>query len=713
MQSIIEYSDYKEWFNKIIYAPNSTGKTRLAYNIFNKYINDNKLIFTSKEIDNLLKISLSKKKIYIGLTAPKSLENDLIIENYKKNTNYKNMIKEYWNVSSAKELKNKSAYFNYLNVTSITFDKYFLSIIDNKDIQDKYNIEMNLFDVIEYDKKLDIEMFNEIKKYVFNDTLDKMLILKENDNTITSDELSILNNVRDLIITKNLSECPICGQEFLNNDDLLVNVNDCLSKLIINDKPDVENKIFSLWRKLNRKYNGKIYTISFDISHIVIDLINYYNLCLKIFNELNKNIILYSFEKESEFINSKFKYEINKRDILEEDKKFESNTKIYDDIELEFYKLISLPSNCTLEVDNNDFVILLDNKKIEIANILSESEKKRFALIILKSYIENFNVELVILDDPVDSYDDYYREEASNYITEIIKNNSGIKWVILTHMYDFIISFSKKIKDGFKLIAYFYDPTYKIKSKEEIGNKTPLIKKCISIKDSLYDGEEIIMINNLLNSKSNTNDSLFVLLSTFSIVRSLIKEVNCIIDISYKKSKVVRQTNLLESNYLHYSGVDIKTKIILELYKKIFKSFKGSLIMSEYINQDRNKYLSMKYERIKINNQFIKYILYMLFKIESLKYIFEEKIYKLIQDNNVKKEYLDGFINTHTLGKKIKYVKKYKLIDSAKIDEIESIFNKYNTIINDYSHSYSRLYAPYLSANMKDVAMFEYSIENI
>ena len=42
MQSIIEYSDYKEWFNKIIYAPNSTGKTRLAYNIFNIYKNDNK-----------------------------------------------------------------------------------------------------------------------------------------------------------------------------------------------------------------------------------------------------------------------------------------------------------------------------------------------------------------------------------------------------------------------------------------------------------------------------------------------------------------------------------------------------------------------------------------------------------------------------------------------------------------------------------------------
>lgn len=713
MQNIINYSDYKEWYNKIIYAPNSTGKTRLAYEIYDKYLNNNKLLFTSKEIDNLLKISISKKKIFVGMTASKSLENELIIEELKKDLPYKNYIKKWWGVSSAKELKNISSFFNYLNVTALSLDRFFESVINNKEIDENYQSDMDISEVIGYDKKLDFDLFTEIKENVISTKFEKESLNFNEEGYFTSDELENLNRVRDMIMSKNISFCPLCGSSYSNNDELLINVNNCLSKIIVDDNPNMNKKLTEIWRKLNKKYKGNIYNVKFDKNHALVDLISYYNFCLKIYNELYANIIMNSYDSNIVFLDKKYTYINNKRAIDEEDKKFDSNLKIYSDILNEFNKLISLPSNCSLQLDDNDFVIVLEGKKVEVTNILSESEKKRLALIILKSYIENFNVDLVILDDPIDSYDDYYSEEASNYISDIIKKNNSINWVVLTHMYDFIISLSKKIKDGFELVAYFYDPTYKIKNELDIRSKTPLIRKSMLLEENIGDVEEIIMINNLFEKKDNPNDKLFVILSTFSIIRSLVREVNRVIDINYKESKVLKYTKDLESSYLHYSDIEIKTKKIVDLYKKIFKSLKKVDFTEEYINQARAKYLSLDYEKIVINNQFIKYILYMLFKIESLKYLFEYKIYVLMKSNKVGKDYLDNFCSKHELYKKIKYIKSNKLLDAIKLKEIEEIFEKYRTIINDYSHSYSRLYAPYLSANMKDVALFEYYVNHL
>lgn len=711
MKEIINYNDYKSWFNKIIYAPNSTGKTRLSYEIYNNYKNNNKLLFTSKEIDDLLKISLSKKKIYVGLTASQALENDYILNELKNNSEYKNIIKKYWGKTSAKELKNSSAFFSYLNITSLSFEKYFLNIITNKDFNKNYDLEEKIEDLINYDKIINLEVFNEIKKYIVNEDFRKQVLSIDDNinNTFTSEELTLLNTVKDIIVTKNLNICPICGQIYSNNDELLKRVNDILKKIVINDSPDLKNRYIKLWRKLKNIYNGKLDNISFNKDHIITDLIDYNNFCIRTFNGLHKFIIKSVLLNENDFIIKKDKFLSNSKKIEDESEKFESNSNIYDDIKTEFDKLISLPSNCSLQIDNKDFIVVAGKEKIEITNLLSESEKKRFALIILKAYIKNLNIELVILDDPIDSYDDYYSEEASNYIANII-NQNNINWVVLTHMYEFIVSISQKIKTKIQLIAYFYDPTYKIKSNKDIGKKTPLIKRKTSLK-KVTATEEIIMINNLLKSKEN--DKMFVLLATFSIIRTLVKEVNSITKINYKESKVKKYTDLLEERYLHYSSKEVKTKIIIDLYKKIFPSFSQNIIQLESINQNRVKYYSLRYENIKINDEFIKYILYMLFKIEYLKYLFEEKIYKIMEKNKVKEEYLKKFSEIHTLGRKINYIKQHSLIEENTIKIICEIFERYRTIINDYSHSYSRLYAPYLSANMKDVAMFEYSINKL
>lgn len=67
----------------IVYAPNSTGKTRLTTKLSKKYVKEQAVFFTSAAINDML--SFSGRKIYVGSDSSAKLENDNIIKEFNKN----------------------------------------------------------------------------------------------------------------------------------------------------------------------------------------------------------------------------------------------------------------------------------------------------------------------------------------------------------------------------------------------------------------------------------------------------------------------------------------------------------------------------------------------------------------------------------------------------------------------------------------------------
>ena len=107
-----------------------------------------------------------------------------------------------------------------------------------------------------------------------------------------------------------------------------------------------------------------------------------------------------------------------------------------------------------------------------------------------------------------------------------------------------------------------------------------------------------------------------------------------------------------------------------------------------------------------------KTILYKILRVENCKYNLEYKLLKRLNYLNIPENKLKNV--TRKPGLYCKINTAYKMYQNDYIiNEIETIHEKYNPIINDFSHGFSRMISPYLMTNIIDIAKLEYEIDKI
>lgn len=712
---MISIGNVRNWKNKVFLAPNASGKSRMSKYLFDDYSEKSKIrLFSLDTIQDL--VSVDTKKIFIGINSKYYLEENKIKDIIDYSDFFKKFIKDNYSFSSisARNIKEKSYFFNSIdlkNTKSLDFFDILLTI--SKDIEKVEGFDEK--SVFKADVSFDIDLLNDIKNHI----LDKVLTEELNEdydynNVIPKDVMASLNYLENYSRTNNLKRCILCGNE---EKDILDVIKNNISRYVEEDKDNLIQTICRLYEKCKLiNYNSSSESLSSEEK--MEKLLDYYRLAQKnnlfvLSSILNIKIAdknLYMYIDEYRKIDNK---------ISEEEKSNDEIKKFYAIVEEEFKKLVTLPDKLKLDFSNNAMELKINDELQDISKTLSTSELKRLGLAVLNAEIDSSIIDYVIFDDPIDSYDDYYIRIASIYIANMMYNKN-IDFTVFTHLYEFCyyISLVKSGTNGsksskFEFYLYYQDPTFKIKRMHNIDFNKILKFKKIKSNDILdFNKNELFILKGLLDSKNT--DSIFVLLSMFPSIRSLTNDINMTIQqVSYKNSKVKKIVDKIEESYLHYSNTLLSsTKDFTDLAKKILQSKikkSGSKICE--CKNERKKYLNKKLDEIEVNNIMFKIVLFKMLRIQECKFLMEEKLFKILEENNIQNSVIKGFINMHTLGKKIKFAKENCTDDN--ILKIEEIHNKYSTLINDYSHGLTRMFPPYLMSNVIDIAKMEFEISKV
>ncbi len=723
---MIKYTDCIDWNKKIIFAPNATGKTTVAKEIYSnqKLSKEAVELMTAKNIENL--VSITDEKLYVGISSANEKEN-ADIEKYLESIKIiKEKIFKDYNIQSATQLRGVSYTYELLNIKN---DKIIdlIKIIKDKNISNEKST-----DSIDYETALNIDKLFSKKEFdnIELDSLEKITdnIFNESNKTLSKEKAEKLREIYNTIQYYE-TNCPLCGYEYKSNDELLEKINNYLSTFSIQEEKIIAEKINLLYQKVGTKLDKSVlevcnikYDNNISLKEKIQELLKIINLLNKVEAVIINNI--WEVLKVDQLDKKVDVYFSNIKKINIEKSKIINMTKYYETIIEEFNKLVILPENLKLLKENNIIVIqdIKTSKKLTPQECLSESELKRLCLAVLASLIQHADLKYIILDDPLDSYDDYFLKVASEYIITLLSNNTKVRWTIFTHLIDLILHINKNVQevDGIKYIFYLYEPNYRY----EEGRK-PNLLQLKNVKPSHIEEintHEILMFSKLFSEdkRSSVKEKMLILIASISTTRNIVLDISEQINISFKRNKVKTTTKYLEDTVIHYSNKNkFKFKKLLKLTNKVYKK-------ANYNNKHYIKYIETDTTLIRSNlindyaftmeNEVIEIILYTIIRMSSCKWQLEKKlINKLIENGIEEKEITEICKKKKTISKKIEYAQK--IIKREKIEcdisEYYDIYQEFKKLINDFSHGTVRMFPPYLSVSSYDIAKYEYLIENI
>jgi hypothetical protein len=724
---MIEIANQQNWDKKIVFAPNATGKTTFCNKVYSqlKQNNINVEIMTARTVREL--IELKREGIFIGKAAKNLGENDEIERQLESQKILNEIFNKYY-VSSATELRKKSYTFAYYNITNDKISDFVKRI----DFMHNDHIVNQSF-TISFDKafyldqlltKGDFELIDKFKND--GDIYNILKTSQDGKNMISKESFDYLNIIKNTI---KFSEtlCPLCGTNFDDNNSLVKSIGEHLSRYSISETKAIFDFVDSIWSKLllnQNKLDLKEYNIilneDFDYSQKLFELIKINDL----FEEVRFTIIEWVNDKlkSKKIFEEIKKYKKNQEYIYAEKEKIKNIEEYYSSIIRDFKSLVNLPSELDINITKESTFLVRDlknNKNLLPSECLSESEIKRLALAVLKNQIVYANVEYIIFDDPIDSYDDYFLKRASRYIAEIINDNINLKWTICSHVFEFVDILNKNINPSIVCsnIFYFYDPSHKYSE----GKKPTLIFKEIPKEhiSAITDHEIIIMKNIFLKRKEYEMSCDFALLSAVSTTRNFVKDIAPIYAMSYKNSKVNRNVNNMENRHIHYSNHhNYLMHELFSIYTKIYhkNEFKRSELISSNKESSlvREEILNSDYDSICVKNELLKVVLYNSIRVSYCKRKIEEKIINRMIKYQYPENMIKQIFSKNSLGTKLKNILEFekKLKIKSNFSEIDSIYSEFNSIVNDFSHGTIRMFPPYLSINSFDISKFEkYIIE--
>lgn len=726
--------------NRIVFAPNGFGKTQFSLFLRDILVGEGKSVglYTSRELDDLVKIG--DKQIFVGEYAPLLKRIETIRSTYIENNPVHKDIRKVFDLSIA-EYYSKSYFFRKNDISTRTKIDYFFEAITS--LSDKqYSDSIPNDELYNTDLFLDLNLYKRANE-VLKNNIDEVL-KKSTSQQIPSAIIDELLKIRDYIIIDKQSRCPLCGQEYANNEVLLSKVTETLNGYISTAESDtlkeineIVLQIYGLLNKRNSNYL-KDYFLSKKVRKTdKAGAILNYVICCNEFEILfathfyNLPIIIDGKEETlgdvaAEFLTKSRSLEIERKTTLKSGNVFVHS--VVDEIS----ELLDLSSENITVSETLDSISFKspDGKRIrkKCIDYFSESQLKRIALILLRAYIRYLDYDCIILDDPIDSYDDYYLDIACSYVSDILEDASDKKWYLFTNNYDLIIKLGE-LKKNRRFIIFNDNPD--LINKVSTITAPPLIIKCNSRDIGVLNINEMILLSKYLDDstkvndlkKADFNDGLLPFLSFLVTARNmrdiLHKNFNGITIgyAPYVYSDLI--TKHVENRFMHYNHLESRLTTINDMFNIYVKIVDVDNINVRKLSGDltasidaREKIVKTSFSSFK-GNKLLNLILYKIIVLSYLKYIIEVKL-------------IDGLIkgghrvksveNAHGLGCKIAKAKSIVKGDvglEMLVNNIEKIHKKYRSLINDYDHALNRMYPPYLSTSIKDMRRLKDDIESI
>ncbi len=686
-------------------------------------------------------------EFFFGETAINAEENKLINENYKNDKNVKKYFKDKYGSHDIRKLSQSSFFIAKSNIKKLdNFDDVINLSFDEKNIFEE-NEALNI------DKKLNFNIYIQINKLLENkDKIKKGRIYKRIE-FVDEEFLNSLEMIKNYAMANEKTNCPVCGKKFLTKERLLEAIEKKKGKYRLIETNNLYNLLLNIIKQITNNYfedsDISKYLFDFDshtLSEIkgMIRLIsNYNNLCEKTFKSMSKYFgdININGKSVSE-ISNKFKNNVKK---IETEKSNITNIKRFTGyIIRELNNLISIDNDCDFNAVPNKLEITISfldgNNKSTLYDVLSESEIKRFSLVVLRALIKYGKYDTLILDDPIDSYDDYYLLVACDYIKNVVNENKLQNWYILTNNFSALSNISKILHCD--SVIYYYEPddiftlnkfkiSYFVSDYKEIGtiskNELHLLKKYLAGQLNADDRLSYIsLIPTLRNFKTlilNNYDKLIVKKGR-KISGSPAKYYS---DDDYLKDI----KKCIEHYYMHYDenvdsilGVNsntIEVNRIIDLYNRVCTANPALL---SYYSADTSSICSMREQVAKTNfssfsgSKIINLVFLKICIVSYLKFEFEKQlIVKLRTRFSFSNSDIDLICNTNALWNKINKAKELNANSSYGAEDYlinySEVFEKNKLLFNLFDHALEQMFPPYIATNVKDIKKFRIEIEEL
>lgn len=708
--------DFDNNNHSIIYAPNSTGKTRLTNKLAKKYVEEQAMFFTSAQIDDML--SFSGRKIYVGSDSSFKLENENIVKEYNKSSYGAYLLKEY-DAKNASELVKNSCLFNTISLKRKDAFEIYSKLFDFINGDRSHHTKFSFFEMVQIDKalsKLELESIKNITSNNIN------LLIDNSDNSITKELKEKLQSIFDSI-NSSKRICPLCGHEFETNRELKMAINKMLNSYMISaDVHDYEICVdfLNVLDKINAHLNINYFETNYDYEISTKLLIDNLSIIGDFLIEFASFIIN---QIDGEISNELFlRYKSNKIIIEKEDNSRRSSAGFCSAVVKTLNELIMLPDGFKFREKDDKVEIIDESGKIVDPKVfLSESEKRRMCISIVFAEVEQRQLQYVVFDDPVDSNDDYYFDISVNVIGDLLLENQTLNWIILTHEFRMVSILSERCRlsanefsKNIGFLFYLPDPSFN-------GSNVPPFHLIDTKADSLSflnEHETIIFKKIFIGVPGYQCDKELALLPSFNAARNLYNDILKSHKISKHKTMALIHTIATgNKSYEHYKSGGKRIMRLSTLYimnKLMYESINPSYYTNSraYASNYRNSYILTKsYHSIHCDSDVLKYILFAMIRVMNCHYLFEKKLAEWAA-LNVSLFNFSDFENAQMIYNKIKYVDS--ICPASKKIDLQSFitcFIKWRGLLNDFSHSASRMVPPYLTISPMEMFKLESSIK--
>ncbi len=734
------------WNRKIVYAPNGFGKTTNAIKI-HEYITSqggSPLLFTRKRIESL--VENYGNAIYFGDTANNAKNNEKINKEYAESNAIKQFFKQNYSSIAINKLKQMSLFFRISGIKKLDV----FSDIVGLEFGD--TAFFSLRDAVNYDKLLDADIFYEAKNLInIKSTIKKQKVFK----TIKLVDESIIEYLDELRVYIEKSEdnrCPLCGKHFSTKEKLLEAVSRRRKKYRVLDTDNTYNLLCSLVDRIYQLFTENNFgsdAFAFNaeqtdtIKGMLDILADYIVFCNKTIDSMLYYLGNIEIKTAVLLKDIKNQYLENQSKISKERTNIKNVSGFTNFIIKEIRSIVYVDSNLAfLPVPNKlEITVYKDNLPVNnIYDFLSESEIKRFSLVVLRAMIKYGQHNTLILDDPIDSYDDYYMLVACNYINCVVNETKLTNWFILTNNFTALSSLSQILKCD--SLIYYYSPDtiftnndFSIDcfastfqevsciSKNELQLLRDYLKGSLNVDSDLAYIAFIVTLRNFKSLVLTNYDKL--LIKTGRKVAGAPSRYDT--DSNYQYDVKV----LVEHYYMHYDfntdstfGIDSNTleiSRIIDLYNRVCKA-KQTLVLRYAWNSGSLCLLRETVSKTPFTSlagsRLINLVLMKICIVSYLKYEFEKLlIQKLITKYSYAGSDIQLVIDSQSLGKKIdkaKELSRNKLYGAELfLKEFNDIYEENRLLFNLFDHGLEQMFPPYIATNVKDIKRFRLEIDNL
>lgn len=473
-------SDYKNFIrnNKIdfskegisvIYGPNGTGKTSLVkalssekgtkvkYTYGGNEYTDGSQFFVINDQNNRNIIQGETKDFLLGDDIKKEFELQEYIENEYNRlcTESISILKGNYSVSSSSS-KSIDCFSEWVNIQNIIKD-----LMNNRSKGSKTGVDTYISEFEKY-SQITIPDYEQDKlDYIISDLSEKNPLIIEIE-TIDTNKLSNNSHIKEIEenteAIKILSrfgykdQCIVCDSDGIDSENLLSkkskNKEDIIKTLDAKTKKIVEKIIANVSEKdpfrIKDVMLGAIETGNLsDVLLLKKSIKEYKNIFA---NEAIKELVQLYKASDIKIKNEEYQKMINQKpDITEEDF-------------LYIEQIISNNMSKKLQIirdDRKNIKIVLENKDFLGINReelpLSSGEQNFLSLTFEFLKAKNSDKPIIILDDPISSFDSIYKNKIAYAIVKILQNK---KRIILTHNVDLLRLLDGQFKKCFRLFLF-------------------------------------------------------------------------------------------------------------------------------------------------------------------------------------------------------------------------------------------------------------------